>query len=82
MEKTKMVSNKKLREEFLRRRESPSEVAFLAGMIRRDGRGDERALKRALGLPSTSLSPQRQLHESTALRIAKALGLDPVDIGL
>lgn len=49
-------------------------------------RGDDQAVRRALGLKSSRghyrcCPPQAKMTEATAIRYAKVLGLDPVDLG-
>lgn len=88
------VSNKPLREAFLRSGRSSASVARELGHLCKqsrplvDGthvlRGDGSMVKRRLGLLRNSgeVSAQRYMRESTALRYARVLGLDPHEIGL
>ncbi len=84
-----------LREAFLASGRSAGDVALAAGMTyRRKGRrpvaGNGSDLRRALGLAADcrhhGARPYRSTRTTipvdTALRIADALGLDPVDIGI
>jgi len=70
--------------------ETSSQLAMRAGMVKRQGRhvsGDTSALKRTLGLMNESdrRGPghtRQAIQYETAVRIGRASGLDPVDIGI
>lgn len=85
------IDNKPLCEAFERSGLSACELALRLGYTRlKAGRwvlGDSAPVRRALGLRRVilrgeRLPRQRFMQRKTALRYAKALGLDPVDIGL
>ena len=83
-----LVNNRPLREAFERSGLTPCELAWRLNSSQiKEGRwrrADSGPVKRVLGLMNASErnEPQTTVRESTALRYAKALNLDPVDIGL
>lgn len=84
-----LISNQPLREAFEGSSFTACDLAR-ALELKRKRRGndawDDARVKRALGLKGRSDYAggrgQKQIAETTALRYAKALGLDPVDLGL
>lgn len=68
--------------------ESLSDLCRRGGFLDKNGKADTSWLQRTVGLKPTYCSrrhgnyPRRFTRFSTAERIAKALDLDPVDIGL
>lgn len=87
-----------LQEEFLRRQEAGTMTAYrLAKLVgwecpraggRRGTRPDDSRVRNALGLkqynPGRGYPPRfrTQVREETALKLAEAMHLDPVDVGL
>lgn len=83
------VDNKSLREVFLASELTACGLAKSLGYMRLDkGResGDESRVRYALGLKGRNRKGKRQaqrfMQESTALRYAEILGLDPHELGL
>ena len=85
----RLVSNKPLREAFEARSISARDIAFQLGYIKNcKGRKvpDSSQVLRALGLKSHRShgydTKQELIGEEKALKLAEALGLFPVDVGL
>jgi len=88
------IPNKAVREAFLRDGRPASRMAEELGHFRHDSRrrkdgtrrvaGDPVAVYRALGMKPEAMKNmlRRYMRESTALRYAKVLGVDPHEIGL
>lgn len=79
------VPNKEIREAFLRSGYGINDVCRWAGWLKKNGAPDVTSFGRALGLlpnynhRSKKKHFQKNINETTALRIIEALGLDPVD---
>lgn len=85
-----LVPNQPLREAFQRSDFSPKELAKILGYWRTERKkyrtGDGATVRRALGLkkepPCRGGKFRVSMQEPTALKYAKALNLDPADVGL
>lgn len=86
------VPNRRLREEFERRRAlgwlTSHDVALRLGWLSPDGSPDVSRVLRALGIAISyncrngAPRKQRMLSYERAIRIAEAMNLDPVDVDL
>lgn len=78
------VPNKELREAFLRSNMTAHDIALFCGWVKKSGTPDTTKLMRSLGLnshkdKSGKVRTNTNMQEKTALKIIKALNLDPVD---
>lgn len=84
--RSNFIDNRPLREAFERSELTAKQLAHQLGytrVFRAQVTGDDSPVRRALGLkPSCNGNTQRYMLEATALRYARVLNLDPVDIGL
>lgn len=77
------VPNKELREAFLRSGLNVNDVARFCGRFKKNGMPETTGINRALGLvPQVSKGRtyyNTHIQDETALKIIRALNLDPVD---
>lgn len=80
------VDNTVLREAFLRSDMSAAAVATCCGWVKPGGRGDGTHVLRLLGVKSYSsgryVCQRRTLSYDDAVLVTRALGLDPVEVGV
>lgn len=81
------VNNAELREAFLNSPFNAGQVAKSCGWLKDGVTGDSSRVLRPLGLKAYKngqgmTTTNRNIDYDNALKIAEALGLDPVDVGL